>query len=366
MNLNLCDLNSLWTNATLTNQAKNISYYDQDYICLLTEVSGANSLFLDLNTTVNCFKSLGLLKINQPKPKEGIQNSLNINLSESINKIHSITIGPQSTLNINFITDHAMDINFLNAHIININGTQPTSNKTELNIFRGNSSAGFNLNRVIGNIKNYINQSGEISITDTKLKNSYMESYDFNIDHLSSLTDCDIRSHNTLFLKTNNILNTLCSGSSIEYIANKFDISLMAYSSVRINSNLINGGTIIGTGPNTSITITNSSLVTALRLEKIHSLSINSAQKCQVRGAYLPTGTFDISGNSDPENTIELTPSFVTNAPSVNLDGFINYGTINSNRVQLRNGINYGTIKGNAILIDKSSVFNYGIIQQES
>jgi hypothetical protein len=358
MNLELCNLEKLWKNAATTEKANIISYYDQDYICLLTEVNDANSLTLNLNDAATCLRTIGLLKINQPKDTS---NTFTVNLSNQINNIHSIVVGPNSTLNIQGSHD-SMSFNFLNSSIISMSGSYFGLN---LSIFQCNTDHGCSLTEVTGTIRTLIDSAGQIQLISSKLINSNIKSYAFSIDYKSSLSNCDLRCNNTLNLFTNKIENTFCSGNIINYAANKFDLACTAYSSININAALVNGGTLIGSGPQTIAYINNPKLVTALRLEKIPYLKITSDQLCEIKGTYNPSESLNLVG-ADTENNsspMTLAASFSTNTRSVTISNFINYGTINSETVTLSNGSNYGIIKGRSINVD-SSVNNYGIIQQ--
>jgi hypothetical protein len=355
MNLELCNLEKLWKNAATTEKANIISYYDQDYICLLTEVNDANSLTLDLSNAATCLQTIGLLKINQPK---NTSNTLTVNLSYQINNIHSIIVGPNSTLDIQG-SHGSMGFNFLNSSIISMNGS---SHGLYLSVFQCSTDHGCSLTKVIGTIRTLIDSAGQTQLISSKLSNSNIKSYNFSIDDESSLSNCDLRCNNTLNLFTNKIENTSCSGYNINYTANKFDLACTAYSSININSTLVNGGTLIGSGPQTRAYINNPKLVTALRLEKIPYLEITSNQLCEIKGTYSPSESLNLTGGED-SLSLTLSASFSTNTKSVTISNFINYGTINSETVTLSNGSNYGIIKGRYINVD-SSVNNYGIIQQ--
>jgi hypothetical protein len=355
MNLELCNLSKLWKNAATTEPANIISYYDQDYVCLLTEVPSANNLTLNLNNVATCLKSIGLLKINQPK---NTLNSGTINLYSGIKNIHSIIIGPNSTLNIAG-SHNSMGINFLNSSKLDING----SNGLNLTTFQCSTDYGCSLSKVTGTINTLSDSSGQMRLTNSKLSNSNIQAYNINIDIDSNLTNCNLKCINTLNLFTNQLYNTFCSGYNINYTANKFDLACTVFDTITINASLINGGTIIGSGPRTTIRINGAKLVTALRLEKIPYLEITASESCEVRGTYSPSETLNIKGGDSENNALQLSTSFSTNAKSTKAENFINYGTINSNTVTLSNGSNYGVIRGRYLSID-DSVNNYGTIEQ--
>lgn len=353
MNLELCNLNYLWRNATTTEQANTISYYDQDYVCLLTDTPGAESLTLNLNNISNCIKTVGLLKINQPK---NTNNILNVFLSSNINQINSIVAGPNTNTTVNGPHD-LISINTLSSNIINLNGN------IALSVFAMYAKNGGNLSSVSGIIRTLNNELGILNMNNTHLTQSDLSAYDLSINNSCSISDCNLLCRNNLLIETPNITNTICSGYNVTYNASQFTLPLIAYNKIEIDSNLINGGTLIGSGPNTWTEIINPSLVTALKLENIQSLSVVSNQSGTIRGTYEPIQSISIEGADNDKKQFRLASNFATNTARVKLTNFINYGTIISNDITLSNGTNYGTIRGRNINSDPNTVINNGIIE---
>lgn len=351
MNLDLCNLNYLWTNAATTEKANNISYYSQDYVCLLTEVGGAETLTLNSSSASNCIKTLGSLRINQPR---NTTNTFTLNLSDNISNIGNIVIGPSTATTING-PHNLITFNSINSSSCNLN-----FDKTRFRIYECSTRGPTTLINGTG-IINTISCGASFNMNSGFLSNSKINAGSANLYNNCSLVSCDLRCTGDISINTNNIQDTFCAGNTISIVIDIYNLSMVAEESIVINSDSVNGGAVIGTGPETQVYINNTSLVTALEIDNIYSMLIKSDQENTIRGNYDIKQSLSIIGASIDDKAI-LTNSFSTNAVSTSLKNFVNYGTINSTVVSLSSGINYGIIKGSYINLD--SVNNLGTIEK--
>lgn len=372
LNLELCNLSHLWIDATTNTKAKTISPIDQDYICLLTDVSNASTVSINMSS-LSCLESIGLLQINQPR---NVDNTVNISLKNAgINSFNKITCSPRSTINFSTSAPSRLLANSINCYKINM------SNNIFAKIFEINTINGAQITQVSGNLGSWNNRSGIITMTNSALDNSEIYSSNITLTNTSLLNSNISTSNNIIINFTNNntkIFNTEVSGKIITYnghgIDHIYDNILKSDNTININDCGTVLGSVQGSNTNSNLQVFLDKVYSIQDLKTINvksisikTLSLNEDNTKPFNGAsYInqslnTKNSINIDGSAD-DRFVALTANSLVTAPLIQIKNFINYGSIRGDDIVLNNGTNYGTIKGKNINLN--NVNNQGTIEE--
>lgn len=379
LNLQLCNIDHLWIDATAITPAKIISTIDQDYICLLADNAQASSVSLDMSS-MTCLESVGLLQINQPR--DSTNNIVNISLkADGLNSFNKITCFPRSTVNFNSSASKPiqLSINSLNANKINL------SNKIQPKIFEINTISGAQLTDVSGTISSWNNLYDTIFINNSLLNNSTIFSETLLLNNTSLITS-KIFIQDSLTINVgqqSRIIDTIISGHIVTYngngLSHTFDNEIRSQNRININNCGIILGSIVSDNNNSelklfmfdvhsiqNIKLTNPQIIYIKTIPKNYLANAPYKNAANINQFLSSSQSITIEGSSAPDPETNgaaiLTSNAIINSPTIKISNFINYGSMTGDDIVLNNGINYGTIKGKKINLEE--VDNQGVIEQ--
>lgn len=373
-NLDLCNLDRLWKNVSLTEPANIISEYSQDYVCLMSETGVGNetlSLNID-NLFNNCISDIGSIRVIQPKNSD---NTFTINPSNIYPiQISKITAGPNTEVRCIGDGDKTKRVNLLKIY-----SSKVTIRDLD---FLSSSDIITSTNTILTNITGFcdtqILNSPNININNCFVRNATIDGSTINLN-TSNFDSCKILSNLSLSITENTaykFVNCFISGYNIEYshqgVTNSVAIDFNIQNHISLSNVGIINSSFKGFGNNTTVLINSLRALKNSDFDNIYGISITGASDPNPPAEPAAPIAPIITDSLEAKSYINLTGPGIDdgqriiinndlNSRYISLSFFENNGIIYADQgVTLVSGINNGSIFSKNISLD--GVVNNGTI----
>lgn len=373
-NLDLCNLNRLWKNVSLTEPANIISEYSQDYVCLMSETGVGNetlSLNID-NLFNNCISDIGSIRLIQPKDSV---NTFTINPSNIYKtQISKLTAGPNTEVICNGTAKQTKPVNLLKIY----SSKASIQNMDFLSSSDIDTSTSIVLNNITGFCDTQKLDSPTININNCFVRNATINGATITLN-TSNFDTCKIMSTLSLNITENaqyKFVNSFISGYNITYshqgVTNSVAIDFNIENSISLSNVGIINSSFKGFGDNTRVSINTLRALRNSDFDNIYGISIIGASDPNPPAEpAVPTAPI-VTDSIETKGYINITGPGVDdgqrviinndlNSPHISLLFFENNGIIYADQgITLVSGINNGSIFSKNISLD--GVVNNGTI----